>query len=99
MAFIHCLRVSSKFRVSGTSDAWTTQLTETLQCSENCLACVASVSFPVSWFTITASQNDYLYVATGNSSGWQNGLFLVFGEGLYEIDLFATTAKTPGCQR
>ena len=93
MAFIHCLRVSSKFRVAGTSDSWTTQLTETQQCSENFLAYVSAVSFPVSWFTITAGQNDYLYVATGNTNGWMNGLVLVFNEGLYDIDLFATTLQ------
>ena len=93
MAFIHCLRVNSKFRVAGTSDDWTTQLTEALHCSKNCLAYVSAVSFPVSWFTITAGQNDYLYVATGNSNGWQNGLVLVFNEGLYDIDLFATTLQ------
>ena len=60
MSFLYCLRASSKFRVSGSSDNFEVRLDPPINTSPDCCAFVSQVSIPVTWDTFLAGVNNQL---------------------------------------
>jgi hypothetical protein len=86
------LRVDSKNRAQGTSDNWITQLPQTIQTSQDAVCMLSQAIFPVSWYTISES-NNVLYVAisngymtAGGNPVWYNIAQLNIPPGYYDVD-------------
>jgi hypothetical protein len=91
MAFAYCLRVSSRFRTSGTSDNFEVPIEPPINTSHDCTAFVSQVSIPVTWLTFTQDVNDQLVLAY-NVGAW-NTLLLNFPQGYYDADTFCQTLQ------
>jgi hypothetical protein len=93
------LRVDSKNRAQGTSDNWITQLAQPIQTSQDAVAMLTQVIFPVSWHTIS-SYNDALFVAvsngyltTGNNPVWYTAAQINIPHGVYDVDSICQTLQ------
>ena len=76
------LFVSSRHRWSGTGSNFVCELTDSVELPDGWSAWVTRLTFPNSWYTITAGQNDRLYVMERNPLA-TSGYVLVIPEGLY----------------
>jgi hypothetical protein len=63
MSFLYCLRVSSKFRVGGSTNNFEITLDPPINTSQDCCAFVSQASIPVTWETFVAGVNDQLVFA------------------------------------
>ena len=95
MAFAYCLRVSSRFRTTGTSDNFEVPIEPAINTSHDCTAFVSQVSVPVTWLTFTQDLNDQLVLAFnagGDGGVWSTSL-LQIPQGYYDADTFCQTLQ------
>lgn len=92
------LRIDSKNRAQGTSENWITQLAQPIQTSQDAVAMLMQVIFPVSWYTISEF-NDVLFVAVSNgylNGGepvWYNVSQFNIPHGFYDVDSMCQTLQ------
>ena len=80
--------VSSKHRWSGTGSNFVCELNDSVELLDGWSVWVTRVTFPNSWYTITAGQNDKLYIIERTPLA-SEGFVLTLSEGLYTHDQLA----------
>ena len=85
--------VSSRHRWSGTGSNFVCELTDSIELPDGWSAWLTRVTFPNSWYTVTAGQNDKLYVMEQNPLAIA-GLVLTIPEGNYTHTQLAAAIET-----
>ena len=89
MSFLYCLRVSSRFRVTGESHDFQVDISPQISTSQDCTVVVSQVTIPVSWYTFTQGVNDQIVLAYQPAFGdpYVTAL-LTIQQGFYDADTF-----------